>query len=234
MAITGVILSILLSFVVPLFVIIPSFANGIVSATGQAAAAARDSHTQNNIRQVILAMHEYHDVHRQLPNDHYIDGKPALSWRVMILPQLEGGQRVFDKFNLEQPWDSIQNLEASRRIPDVFRSNLIGVGADETTIMRPIGNGALFEGKMDEKVTLESIQDGTSNTIACVEVSVPQAAVWTKPADFPFQPSAPTQGLTIDEFFQSFRAGFADGSVHKVNVGESSSQARLFTRAGND
>ena len=61
---------------------------GPVAAAQQAAGSAQQ---KNNLKQIALAMHNYHDVHRTFPPAYQADasGKPLLSWRVLILPYLE-------------------------------------------------------------------------------------------------------------------------------------------------
>jgi hypothetical protein len=44
----------------------------------------------NNLKQLGIAVHNYHDVHGKLPADIVgKDGKPLLSWRVQLLPYVE-------------------------------------------------------------------------------------------------------------------------------------------------
>ena len=45
----------------------------------------------NNLKQIGLAMHNYHDAHRAFPPAYRAEnsGRPLLSWRVLILPYLE-------------------------------------------------------------------------------------------------------------------------------------------------
>jgi hypothetical protein len=231
MAITGIILSIVFSLVMPILLFIPALAAGLSEATSEAASVASEFDTQDKMRTIALAMHNYHDEKRKLPTDHYISGKPALSWRVMLLPHLEGGKEVYDQFDLGQSWDSIQNVNAARNMPDVFRR--AGIGSDETTFKRPIGNGALFDGTENEKVRLESISDGTSRTIMCVDVESAQACLWSKPDDFRYDPADPTQGLQLNRRSQ-FTVVFADASVHKISSTADSEIKGRFTKAGND
>src|SRR5262249_58195605 len=60
----------------------------------------------NNLKEIGLALHAHHDVHRRLPpagiGDR--DGKPLLSWRVAILPYIEQND-PYKQFDLNQPWE---------------------------------------------------------------------------------------------------------------------------------
>ena len=63
----------------------------LLPAVGSAREAARRNQSMNHMKQLMLAMHNYHDVNRHFPA-HAIysgDGKPLLSWRVAILPYIE-------------------------------------------------------------------------------------------------------------------------------------------------
>ncbi len=78
---------------------------------GQAAlgAAERAERTavKNHLRQLALAMHNYHDVYKQFPAAAIRDaqGRPLLSWRVALLPFLEES-KLYQEFHLDEPWDS--------------------------------------------------------------------------------------------------------------------------------
>lgn len=68
----------------------------LLPAVQQAREAARRTHCQNNLRQMGIAIHSFHDLRRELPPsrtyDHYS------SWAFLILPQLE-------QINLFDGWD---------------------------------------------------------------------------------------------------------------------------------
>src|SRR5262245_44933558 len=53
---------------------------------------SRIEQAKNNLRQITLALHSYHDTFRGFPTPASTDpaGKPLLSWRVHLLPYLEG------------------------------------------------------------------------------------------------------------------------------------------------
>jgi Protein of unknown function (DUF1559) len=71
----------------------------------------------NNLKQIALAFHSYHDATNGLPsNITDKDGKPLLSWRVAILPYVEESQ-VYKQFNLEEPWDSATNKKLIEKMP---------------------------------------------------------------------------------------------------------------------
>ncbi len=75
--------------------------------------AARSQCT-NNLQQIGLAMHNYHDRHKTFPPAYTVDkaGKPLLSWRVLILPYLDQ-EALYKEFHLDDPWDSVHNRRSS-------------------------------------------------------------------------------------------------------------------------
>ena len=63
----------------------------LLPAVQAARDAARRAQSSNNLKQIVLAMHNYHDVYKKFPPRANFgdDGKPLLSWRVHILPFVE-------------------------------------------------------------------------------------------------------------------------------------------------
>lgn len=98
-------------------------------ATRQANSAQRQR-SLKNLKQILLAMHNYNDTYGHLPaNICDKDGKPLLSWRVAILPFLEQ-EALYKQFRLEQPWDSEHNLKLLAKMPPVYR---VGFEPKEST-----------------------------------------------------------------------------------------------------
>ncbi|HTU19628.1 MAG TPA: DUF1559 domain-containing protein [Gemmataceae bacterium] len=83
------------------------------------------SQSHNNLKQMILAMYNYQDtvMEHSLPPAALVDrqGRPLLSWRVLILPFLEQ-QNLYNEFHLDEPWDSPHNLRQLPRMPKVYSS----------------------------------------------------------------------------------------------------------------
>jgi prepilin-type N-terminal cleavage/methylation domain-containing protein/prepilin-type processing-associated H-X9-DG protein len=68
-------------------------------------AAARMS-CSNNLKQLGLAMHSYHDVHNAFPEAGAT--APLRSWHARILPNIEQGN-VYNAFDLNQPYNNAAN-----------------------------------------------------------------------------------------------------------------------------
>ena len=110
------------------------------------------------------------------------DGKPLLSWRVHLLPQL-GQQPLYDQFHLDEPWDSEHNKTLIKRMPDVYR-NPGHLFDGKTQYVLPTGVGTVFEGKEGPKPDV--ITDGKSKTILLVELFDGRGVEWTKPEELVF------------------------------------------------
>lgn len=79
-------------------------------------------------------MHIYHDVNKTLPPAvHSKDGKPLLSWRVLVLPYIEE-DKLYREFHLDEPWDSPHNKKLLSRMPAVLRSPLSNIADQGRTV----------------------------------------------------------------------------------------------------
>ncbi|MEL7267638.1 MAG: DUF1559 domain-containing protein, partial [Planctomycetota bacterium] len=105
-------------------------------------------------------------------------GIETLSWRVELLPYL-GYNKLYEKFDLDMPWNSIENKKLLKYIPDVFVSP--ERFDDKTNFMAPVSNGYFWD--RDGRKIAEDAEDGLENTIVLVEVSNDYAVPWTKPTD---------------------------------------------------
>ena len=203
----------------------------LVPAVQKVREAAARTQSNNNLRQIALAMHNYHDTYNKFPSAAICDkaGKPLLSWRVAILPYIEQGE-LFKKFKLDEPWDSANNKKLIPLMPNVY-----GIPGEEgkpglTHTRVFVGGGALFD--LDKGVGMRQITDGTSNTIMLVQTV--DAVTWTAPNDIEFGPKIPLPKLRPSNGGRTTIA-LADGSVQTIrtNLPEASLRA-LITRAGGE
>jgi prepilin-type processing-associated H-X9-DG protein len=195
--------------------------------------AASRAQSQNNMKQIGLAMHNYHDTFGAFPA-HAIysqDGKPLLSWRVQILPFIEQ-DNLYKQFKLDEPWDSEHNKKLLAQMPKVYASpsDEKALKTHQTHYLGFHGKGAFFEGKQGIRIT--DILDGTSNTILIVEGS--KSVPWTKPEDIPFDPAKPAP--KIGGLYEGgSNATFCDGSVHFISKSIAAETLKaLITRAGGE
>ncbi|HLA85538.1 MAG TPA: DUF1559 domain-containing protein [Thermoguttaceae bacterium] len=188
----------------------------LLPAVQAAREAARRTKSINNMRQIGIMMHNYHDAYRAFPARAIFDkeSKPLLSWRVQVLQYLD--QDLYQQFHLDEPWDSAHNKTLIEKMPEVFRNPSSGAAPGMTTYLAPVGPGTLFEG--DKGRTMRDIRDGTSHTVMFVEANDDQAVIWTKPDDWQFDPEKPLAGLG-SAHPNLFQVGFCDGSVLAITAG---------------
>ncbi len=174
--------------------------------------AASKMKTQNNYKQVGLALHNYHNVYGKFPpvSQKTKDGRPGLSWRVAILPFVEE-ESLFRQFKLDEPWDSPTNKTLAARMPKIYAPVDEASPGTQTHMRLFIGKGAIFQ--PDKNLTINEITDGTSNTIMVVESTVP--VPWTQPDELPFDAKGtlPPLGMPKNDYFIVM---MADGSVRPI------------------
>ena len=78
----------------------------ILPAVQQVRATARRIATVNQVKQLVLAAHNHHDVHRRLPD---FNPKTGWSWSYHLLPYLDQGN-LHNSLHNDLPWDFEQNL----------------------------------------------------------------------------------------------------------------------------
>ena len=178
--------------------------------------AASRAQSANNLKQIALAMHNYADAMRSVPAQATYDknGKPMLSWRVLILPYVDQ-QALYNEFHLNEPWDSEHNKKLLAKMPKLYASpydeNTL---KDHTTYYQGFfGKGCFFEGKQGLSFPRD-FPDGTSNTIMVVEAS--KAVPWTKPEDIPYDAAKPLPKLGRPGA-KGFQVGMCDGSVRFIS-----------------
>jgi prepilin-type processing-associated H-X9-DG protein len=168
----------------------------------------------NNLKQIGLAMHNYHATHHTFPPAYSVDqaGKPLLSWRVHILPFIEQ-EALYKEFHLDEPWDSPHNQPLIDRMPSTYRcpsSRGRRADAGKSSYLVPRGPSTIFPGS--EGVKIQKITDGTSNTIFVVDAGDDRAVPWTKPEDWEIDPNLDLKGI-FGHHPGGTNFAFADGSV---------------------
>ena len=175
----------------------------------------------NNMKQLGLALWNYHDVHKHFPpiiaNDK--NGQPLHSWMVTILPHMEYDV-IYNQLNRDEPWDSPHNT----RIMSQYRIDEFHCPNDpknqkgySTNYLAIIGPGTIWRSK-----GVVSIHDlpKKSLTVAAVEF-LDSDKHWAEP-----------YALTVEEFLERMKTGkgmgissshpnvvnvlFADGAVYQI------------------
>jgi RNA polymerase sigma factor (sigma-70 family) len=187
--------------------------------------AANRAISQNNLKQIALAFHNYHDTNQHFPAGaiYSKEGKPLLSWRVAILPFLDQAA-LYKAFKLDEPWDSEHNKKLLAQMPKVYELPGKKTADKHVTFYRVFaGKDTLFDG--EEGKSLAKIRDGTSNTILALEAADP--VVWTKPEELAYADNAALPKLG-GYFTGGFNVAMCDGSVRFVSQSVDEKALRLF------
>ncbi|MCR9291176.1 MAG: DUF1559 domain-containing protein [bacterium] len=146
--------------------------------------AARKASCQNNLKQIGIALHNFHDAHHRLPIgcvEWRGPGKPnthrQFAWSAYLLPYLEQ-QNLFNAIDFSLPFDAPENAQpAAVRVsvfecPTADKRELIRGQTDygglfgERMVTRQADDGVFLYG---QEIAFEDIRDGLSQTIAVAE-----------------------------------------------------------------
>ncbi|MCA9020591.1 MAG: DUF1559 domain-containing protein, partial [Planctomycetaceae bacterium] len=140
-------------------------------------------------------------------------GRLKVSWRVHLLPYL-GEEVLFQRFKLDEAWDSPINKAAAKYMPAIYRSPETPTGSNLTRfrgfedpkIVAPPENAGRSRGRGANAVAsmftagstgrMRDIIDGFSNTVFLVEVGPDQAVEWTKPGELDLASASKSVGKT--------------------------------------
>ena len=141
----------------------------------------------NNLKQIALAIHNYHDVHGCLPPAYLPDqdGKPMHSWRVLILPYMEESD-LYAQYDFSEPWDGPNNRRLAPQMPYVYRccGKRFTATSVATDFVAVTGPWTVWSGT--EPVRLDDIPDGTDYTLLVVEIADSNVN-WMEPRDISFE-----------------------------------------------
>lgn len=206
---------------------------GAIESARRAALRVRSS---NNMRQIMLAMLAYQNGNASFPPVAIGDqqGRPLLSWRVLLLPYLDQSV-LYEAFHLDEAWDSPHNQSLLKYMPEVYlapKATSQDDAEETTTYYQGIsGPDAFFDitrmrsGKL-AGIRPRELKDGAKRTMVLVEAgcSVP----WTKPEDVRYDPNEPIPPLG-GVFAEGFHAAMADGLVSFMTLSsENEEELRSF------
>jgi hypothetical protein len=186
----------------------------LTEAMRQSSIARDANQSRNNLKQMAIAFHNYHDAHKAFPmsqgspsNQKLNEGEYPCSWRVTILPFIEQ-QQLFEQYNFKEPWDGEHNLKLLDKMPETYRRPGDPAESTVTGYVGFAGENTILS--VSKPTRMRDAIDGTSNTVMLVEAAT--QIPWTKPEDFSLDDLVST-GLLNKE---SLLVALADGSVQEM------------------
>jgi hypothetical protein len=192
----------------------------LLPAVQSARTAARTTQSKNNLRQIGLSLHNYHDRVRSFPPGGVFadNGTPHHSWQTMLLPYMD--QTVlYNTIDFDRPWTDPVNSSAMNTVISTYLNPNVQ-GAVSTA-----GGGAShYAGNRhmlseNSFVRIRDVIDGSANTIMAGEVAAGYRA-WGDPQNF----RDPADGIRHDAatFGGPGNPGgtlfqFVDGSVRTIS-----------------
>ncbi len=175
--------------------------------------------TRNRLKQLGLAMHNYHDVYVQFPPGgiYNAQGKAFHGWQTSILPFMDQAP-LYKKIDFNLPWDHPKNVANFQHELPMYcreseepRKNDQGLGLSHWAASQYLMS-------QNSSMKIHDVTDGTSNTLLLGEVAG-DFKPWGHPANW----RDPAQG--INKGPQSFgnpneKGGFflfGDGTVHFIS-----------------
>ncbi|HWB08319.1 MAG TPA: DUF1559 domain-containing protein [Pirellulales bacterium] len=191
----------------------------LLPAVGAAQQAARRSACVNNLKQIGLALHNYHDVYGRFPAPSVsaADGKPMHSWRVAIVPFLIS-HPFYMRYDFNRPWDSPANLRLAKSFCPSFYvcpSANQPSGSGLTNYVMVVGPKAAS--RAGSWTGLDQITDGPANTVIIAEIA-DSDIFWSEPRDLnmdemSFQINDPSKPGISSHHLHGAMVLFADGTV---------------------
>ncbi|QDT76709.1 hypothetical protein Mal35_01280 [Gimesia maris] len=181
-------------------------------------AISKRSQSKNNLKQIGLALYNYHEVTHVLPSGGFFNGagEPRHGWVAQLLPYLDQ-QDLYQTIDFHEPWTAEINREPYQTtLPFLLNPGIRR--QDYPTGYQPVdyaANHHIFN--VNTSIKLDEIKDGASNTILAGEVRSGIKA-WGDPTNF----RDPQLGINASPngFGSPFPGGahflFGDGSVQLI------------------
>jgi hypothetical protein len=152
------------------------------------------------------------------------DGKAWHSWRVLILPYIEG-DAMFRQYRFEESWNGPNNSSLADRMPRIYAFHDTKFPTSTTNYVAVVGNETMWPGAEGRK--RDDLTDGTANTILIVENNG-LGIHWMEPRDLAFG----TMNFRLDtpdgisSWYKDPAIVLVDGSVRRLSRGMSADALR--------
>lgn len=176
---------------------------------------------KNNLKQIGLALHNFHEKYGRFPPAYLADddGRPMHSWRVLILPFIDQ-QTLYNEYRFDEPRDGPNNRKLRDQIVDVFRCptdhpDRKSANATDTSYVAVVGPETMWPGS--QPVRFSDVTDGMSSTLMVVEIAN-SGIHWMEPRDLHVRQMAPTINSKNGQGMSSKHEGGANGQLTDGSV----------------
>ena len=161
----------------------------LLPAVQQAREAARRAQAKNNLKQIGLALHNYHETFTHFPagthENEKLKPEKRLSWQADILPYIDQAQ-VYNQIDFKKAWDDDANADIVKSQIIVYLNpslavapngkvglthfvGLAGIGKEGPFL--PVDDAKAGFFGYDRVTSMRNITDGTSNTMGVCDAS---------------------------------------------------------------
>ena len=220
--------------------------------------AARRTVCLNNLRQIGLALQNYHSAHQEFPvggtgwRGPSTPDETQIAWSAFLLPFLEQNN-VFEQIDFNEAFDSSINAKAAESVIGVFVCPASLRGTELSSGRGPCDYGGIFGERITgpnnppkglmiygESFSHRDIKDGSSNTIIVAEDSDFSDGQWINGLNLFDQAFAINAAPAFENDIRSRHPGganavFADGHVSFLSQNMSlENLAAICTRSGGE
>ena len=214
--------------------------------------SARSIVCRNNLRQMGLALQNYHSTFMHFPAG--VTGwrpfgsadqsKLNLAWSVFILPQLEQ-ENLYRQLDLSQAYDSPANHDAATQPVSVYQCPSATGGPTKDDALGVINYGGIYGERInsrndppkgcmifDDPISISDVTDGTSNTLIVSEDSQFSDGQWINGRNVFDQAFPINSAPAFENDIRSNHAGGANGVFADGHVQFLSETIQLYTLGG--
>ena len=231
---SGIRLSQLLAMIAMAVILVALLVALMLPAVRSAGPAARRVQCGNNVKQIAVALYNYHDRWNAFPPAFTVDagGNPLHSWRTLILPYL-AHQTLYETIDLSKAWNDSANIQAYETRISAYCCPSIDIPDTHTTYMAVVASGSFF--RATEPRRLSEITDDTAKTIMVIEMAPEHAVHWMSPLDADEKLVLGFEPKTKLPHSGGLHAAFVDGSVRFLTAETPAADRRQWISiSGND
>ena len=214
--------------------------------------SARSIACRNNLRQIGLALQNYHSAFMHFPSGvtgwrpfgSFDQSKRNLAWSVFILPQLEQGN-LYQQIDLSQAYDSPLNQDAGSQSISVYQCPSATRASKQEDALGIIDYGGIYGERInsrndppkgcmifDDPISIGDITDGTSNTLIVSEDSQSSDEQWINGRNVFDQAFPINAAPEFENDIRSNHPGGANGVFADGHVQFLSESMEMYTLGG--